>query len=328
MKPTPIILDVDAGVDDTLAIILALSSRSLDLRAITTVAGNVPVRVCTRNVLLTLEVLSPCFDALPVVAEGAARPLKRRPFTAKEVHGNDGIGNASHFYGRPKMRAVRDSAIEVILETAKRDSNLTLVATGPLTNVALAIARDRATMKRLREIVVMGGAFNGLHNTGPVAEFNFYTDPDAADLVMHSGIPVRLIPLNVTEKCIFTPQDLDAVTFAPLRRYVQRVTHFYFAFHKRTENFTGGYLHDPLAVAAVVTPSLVKTEEGYVHVETGGKYSRGLSILFPRLNPRKEAELPGWVKHALLHEPSVRIATSVDAESFKRKFLASIGNVR
>ncbi len=328
MKPTPIILDVDAGVDDTLAIILALSSQSLNLRAITTVAGNVPVRACTRNVLLTLEILSPYLHSLPVVAEGAAQPLKQRLFSAREVHGNDGIGNASRFYGRPMLKAVHGSAVDVILETVKQEPNLTLIATGPLTNIALAIARDRATMRSLREIVVMGGAFKGLHNTGPVAEFNFYTDPDAADLVMQSGIPIRLIPLNVTEKCIITPGDLNAITYAPLRRYVQRVTHFYFAFHKRTENFNGGYLHDPLAVAAVATPSLVKTEEGYVRVETGGKYSRGLSIFFPRLNPRKEAELPGWVKRALLHKPSVCVAKAVDAASFKRKFLAAIGNVR
>lgn len=321
-------MDVDAGVDDTLAIILALSSRSLELRAITTVAGNVPVRACTRNVLLTLEILAPYVDVLPVVAEGAARPLRQRLFTAREVHGNDGIGNASHFYVQPKLKVLRRSAVDVILETAKRESSLTLIATGPLTNVARAISRDHATMRRLREIVVMGGAFRGLHNTGPIAEFNFYTDPDAADLVMHSGIPIRLIPLNVTEECVITPRDFDAITVAPLRRYVRRVTHFYFAFHKRTENFTGGYLHDPLAVAAVATPSLVKTEEGYVQVETSGKYSRGLSIFFPRLNLRKGAELPGWVKRALLHKPSVRVATAVDAASFKRKFLAAIGNVR
>ena len=327
MKPTPILLDVDAGVDDTLAIIFALTSPLLDVRAITTVAGNVPVHVCTRNVLLTLQILSPILSSFPIVAEGAVKPLKQKLFTAKEVHGNDGIGNASQFYGRPKMEAVRRSAVEVILETAGREPNVTLVATGPLTNVALAIAKDRATMSHVREIVVMGGAFKGMHNTGPVAEFNFYNDPDAADEVMRSGLPIRLIPLNVTEKCILTPRDLDDLAYAPLRQYSQRITDFYFAFHKRTENFRGGYLHDPLAVAAVATPSLVHTERGYVRVETTGKYSRGLSVFFPRLNIRREAELPEWVKRALLGKSSVRLATSVDARSFKRKFLATIGSL-
>lgn len=320
----PILLDVDAGVDDTLAIILALLLPGLDVRGITTVAGNVPVRSCTRNVLLTLEVLSPMLHTFPSVSTGASNPLHHTLFTAKDVHGNDGIGGASTFYASPKTRSTLGNGVDLILETVKREANLTLVATGPLTNIALALKKDFPAMKRLREIVVMGGAFNGAHNTGPCAEFNFYVDPDAANAVMQSGLPIRLIPLNVTEQCILTPDDLRAIDHTPLRRYIQRVTKFYFDFHKRTENFVGGYLHDPLAVAAVLEPSLLRTELGYVHVERMSTYTRGMSIFFPRLNVRKQAELPKWVKSTLLRAPTVRVATGVDAKKFKQLFLKSL----
>lgn len=316
-----ILLDVDAGVDDTLAIIFALLSPGLEVRGITTVAGNVPVRLCTRNVLLTLEILSPILHTIPPVRTGASTPLQHTLFTAKEVHGDDGIGGASAFYPSPKTGFIRGNGVDLILETAKREANLTLVATGPLTNIALALKKDFPAMKRLREIVVMGGAFNGAHNTGPCAEFNFYVDPDAANAVMLSGLPIRLIPLNVTERCILTPDDLRAIDNTSLRRYIQRVTRFYFDFHRRTENFIGGYLHDPLAVAAVLVPSLLMTELGYVHVEHISTHTRGMSIFFPQLNIRKQAEMPKWVKSTLLRAPTVRVATGVDTKRFKQLFL-------
>jgi len=163
-----------------------------------------------------------------------------------------------------------------------------------------------------------------MNNTGPAAEFNFYVDPEAADCVMRSGLPVTLIPLNATHSCILRPDDLGGVSPAALRRYAARVTKFYFDFHRRTAGFTGGYLHDPLAVAAVVQPSLFSYRRGYVRVEAEGKYTRGLSVFFPRLDPGKNAELPGWVRRAIRAAPSVRVATWVDAASFKREFLATL----
>jgi len=309
MKPTPIILDVDAGIDDTLAIVFSLLSPSLRVRAITTVAGNVPVRECTRNVLLTLQLLAHRLTSIPVVAEGAARPLKRKLFTAREVHGRDGIGNVSRLYDAPTLRADSRIAVDVILDTVRRHPGISVVATGPLTNIAAAIAADRSTMRRAREIVVMGGAFHGLHNTGPAAEFNFYVDPEAADFVMRSGISIKLIPLNVTEQCVLAPSDLRATADPVVGRYLRRITKFYFEFHKRTTNVRKAYLHDPLAAGAVAFPSLLKYIDGYVRVEGTGRYSRGLSIFFPHLSVRKNAELPEWVKRVLREKPTVRIAT-------------------
>jgi len=328
MKSTPIILDVDAGVDDTLAIIFSLLSPALRVRAITTVAGNVPVSLCTRNVLLTLQLLSGRIRSLPIVAQGASKPLRRKLFTAREVHGWDGIGNASGLYDKPALAASARSAVDVILDLLRREPNTTVVATGPLTNIAAAITKDRATMKKAREIVVMGGAFQGMHNTGPAAEFNFYVDPEAADIVMRSGLPIRLIPLNVTEQCLLTPADLRSVADPIVRRYIQQITKFYFDFHRRTINVNGGYLHDPLAAGSVAFPSFVRSRRGYVRVEWSGAYTRGLSLFFPRLAVRKNAELPDWVKRALRKKPTVRVAASVDASSFKKKFLKTLRHAR
>ncbi len=332
MKTHPVLLDVDAGVDDTLAIAFALLSPRLDVKGISTVAGNVPVRSCTRNALLTLEILTPVLHSLlperkrtsPPVVEGASEPLREKLFTAKEVHGEDGIGNASKFYSRLLQKPLNISAPDFIIQTVQKNPQVTIIATGPLTNVALAIGKNESAMKRVREISIMGGAFNGFHNTGPVAEFNFYVDPDAADVVMKSGIPIRLHPLNVTEQCIVTPHDLQAVRNRMLREYLLRVTKFYFQFHRRTERFLGGYLHDPLAVAAVIDPSLFDYEPGYAHVEFAGKYTRGMSVFFPKLNPAKEAALPEWVSRTLRRRMSVRVATGVDPARTKKLFLQTL----
>lgn len=324
MKPKPILLDVDAGVDDTLAVIFALLSPRLDVRAITTVAGNVSVASCTRNVLLTLRILSLSARSYPSIARGASAPLVGKLFTAKEVHGSDGIGGASAFYPPVRSREVRGNAVDLILKIARDEPDLTLVATGPLTNVALALIKDYPAMRKVREIVVMGGGFKGAHNTGPCAEFNFYVDPLAADLVMRSGIPVRLIPLNVTELCIFRPADLRSIAGQSIRRFLQRVTKSYFEFHKRTRQLNGGYLHDPLAVAAVAEPSLLKTAPGYVRVEWSGRYTRGQSVFFPRLDVRREAQLPPWVSRAIAFPPTVKVADWVNSEKFKELFLKTI----
>ncbi|MDE3057280.1 MAG: nucleoside hydrolase [Bacteroidota bacterium] len=323
-KPLPVLLDVDAGVDDTLAIAFALLSRQLDVKGITTVAGNVQVQSCTRNVLLTLEILKPLLCSLPPVVEGASKPLQKKLFTAKEVHGNDGIGNASRFYPHPSLKPQKISAVDFIIRTVQKNPHLTIIATGPLTNIALAVKKNRKVMQRVKGISVMGGAFSEFHNTGPGAEFNFYVDPHAADIVMQSGIPLRLHPLNVTEQCIVAPSHLKTLQNRALREYLLHVTKFYFDFHRRTEGFSGGYLHDPLAVAAVIDPSLFVYEACYARVESAGKYTRGMSVFFPKLNPAREAALPEWVARALRQQVSVRIAGRVNARRARKLFLRTL----
>jgi len=201
MRKQPIFLDVDTGVDDALAIILALRSPEFSLQGISTVSGNVSLAQTTANTLTVLDVL----DAPPIpVAAGAAAPLFGPAITAGEVHGNDGLGGAARTFPPTRRRAAEDAA-GLLLETIRRfPGELILIATAPLTNLALAVQRDLETMRRLRTLIVMGGAIRVPGNVGPVSEFNFAADPEAAAIVLGAGLPLTLVPLDVTERVTLT----------------------------------------------------------------------------------------------------------------------------
>lgn len=284
--PRTVLIDTDAGVDDALALILALRSKELDVRAITTVAGNVRVRECTRNVLTILDHVGGNPGVL--VAEGAARPLRRRLVTAREVHGADGLGNARP-KARPAHRKDPRPAWEVMARLSRSfGKRLTMVALGPLTNVALALQRSPSSMRNIAKIVSMGGAFRVAGNTGPVAEFNYFVDPEAAQTVLSSGIPVTMIPLDLTQQIVVMWNDIDrraARRANPLSRLVSRMTRFYMRYHQRTERFLGGYLHDPIAVAAAIQPSFFHTVRLEVEVETRGRVTRGMTVADFRKRP-------------------------------------------
>jgi len=208
MKPRPVILDVDTGVDDALALMLAFRSPELDVRGILTVSGNVHVSQATANTLAILDLL----DAPPIpVAAGAAAPLARPGITAGDVHGSDGLGGAAGCFP-PSRRTVAVDAVGFLLDAIGRQpEELTLIATAPLTNLALAIERDAPTVRKLRALFVMGGAVRVPGNLGPVSEFNFAVDPEAAAIVLGAGLPVTLIPLDVTERVVLTRARLDEV---------------------------------------------------------------------------------------------------------------------
>lgn len=302
----PVLIDTDAGVDDALALILALRSPELDVRAITTVAGNVRVRHCTQNVLALLDQLR--LDQDLIVAEGAARPLTRKLFTAPEVHGSDGFGNV-----RPRLRSGRKvssmPASSLIAESAgKWGRRLTIVALGPLTNIARAIKRHPRSVGKVGRIITMGGAFRVPGNTGPVAEFNYYVDPEAADIVMKSGIAVTVIPLDLTQRIVVMHRELERRASRranSLSRLIVRMTRFYMRYHARTENFFGGFLHDPIAVAFAIRPSLFYTQRLRVAIETKGILTRGMSIADIRKTPRGRG---------------VDVAMKLDREEFLKLF--------
>lgn len=277
-----IVLDVDTGVDDALAILLALRSPELSVEAITTVAGNVEVDLATRNTRLVLDRL-PAPDTLPV-AQGAAAPLARELYTAPAVHGGDGLGNVSSIYSPPKHPLDPRPATEVILEAIRQHGEeLTLLATGPMTNLALAARQDPDTFRRAGEIVQMGGAVGVPGNTGPWAEFNIYVDPEAVAEVLATGVPIRFVPLDVTHQVVLLRSELqrrmqerDSGVF----QFAREITVFYFNFQQEKTGLNGGYLHDPTAVVAVFEPGLFIWEGVEMEIRTD-EADRGRMVVRP-----------------------------------------------
>jgi len=304
----PILIDCDAGVDDALALILAFRSPELSVKAITTVAGNVEVRKCTRNVYRILDLLQ--VKERPEVAEGARRPLKAPLLVASEVHGTDGLGGVSAKL--PSVGKIKPGeAVETILQFCRRyGKRLTIVAVGPLTNLALALKADRQVLLGAGRIVSMGGAFHVPGNTGPVAEFNYYVDPDAAHAVLTSGVPVTVVPLDVTHQVVVMRSEMEYRARRRASNVAQTVLDFtrdYMLYHRETQGFNGGYLHDPLAVGVAIDPTLVRTRKAHVDVEAAGMYTRGMTVAdFRKPAPRSEC--------------TVDVAVKVDRDRFLRLF--------
>jgi purine nucleosidase/pyrimidine-specific ribonucleoside hydrolase len=280
----PVIIDTDAGVDDALALIIALRSPEIAVKAITTVAGNVEVQKCTRNVLRILNLLNP--KDRPVVAQGARKPLKAPLLIAPEVHGPDGLGGLSSKLPAVKVRNV-GKAVDTILQLCRQyGKKLTIVTIGPMTNLALALKADRKTLLRAGRIISMGGAFHVPGNTGPVAEFNYYVDPDAAHAVLTSGIPVTVVPLDVTHQVVVMRSEMEYRArrrASNVARSVLDLTRDYMLYHRDTQGFNGGYLHDPLAVGIAIDPMFVRTRRVHVDVETTGLFTRGMTVADFRL---------------------------------------------
>lgn len=306
--PKPILIDTDTGVDDALALILALRSPELSVKAITTVAGNIEVHKCTRNVHRVLDLLQ--IQDRPIVAQGAKHPIRRPLVIASEVHGSDGLGNVSK--SLPPVKPYRTGdGVGTVLEFCDRyGSKATIVAIGPLTNLALAWKSDPRTMRKAGHVITMGGAFHVPGNTGPVAEFNYYVDPEAAHIVLNSGIPVTVIPLDVTHQVVVMRKEMEyranrrASTVAMT---VLEMTREYMRYHMDTQGFNGGYLHDPMAVAVAFDRTLVKTRKVRVDVETTGTYTRGMTV--SDFHDRRSG------KHN-----AVRVAFTVERDRFLKLF--------
>ena len=283
----PVLIDTDPGIDDALALLLAWGLPSLRVEAISTVAGNVSVDLATVNVFRILEAARPTHR--PRVARGAAAPLRRALATATHVHGDDGLGNLDRLrgpegrprYGNPRLDLEMRDGADLILETARRfGEDLIVIALGPLTNVALALGRDPARLRRIGRLVIMGGAVTVAGNVTPAAEFNFHVDPDAAQAVLAGGLPVEMIPLDVTRRVTLGQAAFEKRLPAPRgprAQFLEDFTAHGFAFGG-TRGDGGITLHDPLAVAVAADPSLVGLEPLYVQVETESDLTRGLSL--------------------------------------------------
>ena len=313
--PRPIVIDTDPGIDDALAIVLALRSPELQVELVTTVAGNVGLRATTDNARRMLALLEP--DDPPRLVPGAAGPLRGRLNTAPEVHGDDGLVGLSRVRDRggrllfPASRGPipgRESAPGAIVAMAREHGeNLTIVALGPLTNLARALEADAEAMRQVGRLIVMGGAVEAPGNVTAAAEFNFHVDPEAADRVLTSDMRITLVGLDVTRQVrLRWPVVRDALrgNQSPLARAIRHLT-------RPLESTDGGLLlHDPLAMALAVDTTLVHTRRLPVRVETKGIHTRGMSIADRRPTRGKQ---PADGDAAEDDAPLVDVAFEVDA---------------
>jgi inosine-uridine nucleoside N-ribohydrolase len=269
---TRIVIDCDPGHDDAMAILLALASPELELIGVTTVAGNQTLDKTTRNALVTLEIAG---RADVPVAAGAAAPLERVLRTAAHVHGETGLDGPE--LPEPNAAPVDLHAADFLAELI--EPGVVLVPTAPLTNVALMLERHPDVRERLERIVWMGGAI-GEGNVAPAAEFNAFVDPEAAAAVFASGIPVTLIGLDVTHKALFTRAHADRLRDAGRAgRFVAELADFFLEFHRQRYRFDGAPIHDAMAVAHVIDPSLVETLHCNVEIETRSEFCDGRTVV-------------------------------------------------
>ncbi len=316
----PLILDVDTGVDDAMALLYAAASPEVELLAATSVMGNVTVAHATENTLAVLELLG--LDEVEV-AEGAARPLVRDHEPCPVVHGERGLGRAE--LPPPRRKASSRSAARLLVEAVRdRPGEILLVATGPLTNVALALAEEPRLPELLGGFAIMGGAFDRGGNATPSAEANIWVDPDAAQAVFRgfSGRPAGALPLcaglDVTDRVQLSREALDAICApgpdTPVARFLQGAVPFYIEFHERHGVPGGAAMHDPLALAFAIDESLGTFETTRVEVETEGLWTRGTTVA--DLGGVRYSPWPvGWEP-----EENARIALDVDVDGFLSRF--------
>ena len=271
---TPIIIDTDPGQDDAVAILLALASPELDVLGITTVAGNVPLATTTRNALTTVELAGrPC----PVRA-GCDRPLRRDPVTAEHVHGDTGLDG--YDLPAPTTEAVEGDAVDWMIDTLRAaHAPVTICPLGPLTNIGTLLSRAPDVAPKIARIVLMGGAYFEVGNITPAAEFNIYVDPEAAEIVFKSGIPLTVVPLDVTHEVLTTAARTDAIEAAGrVGPAVAGWLRFFDRFDREKYGSEGGPLHDPCTIAWLLRPDLFTGREINVEIETRSDLTRGMTV--------------------------------------------------
>lgn len=273
--PFRVIIDTDPGVDDALALLLAMRSPELKIEAITAVAGNVPLELTLPNALRMVEIAGR--TDIPVAA-GAKAPLVRRLVTAAYAHGENGLGGA--VFPEPKIKPVAEPAAEFIRQIVRNyPGEVTLIPIGPLTNIATALNLDSGLAAMVRAIVMMGGSLSG-GNITPAAEFNIYVDPEAARIVFQSGIPITMVGLDVTRKTSLTEDHVRTLEAAqnPVSQAAAKIGRNSINHNRERGFLVGPNMHDSLAVAAFLDPSILTVKEYYVDVETTGELTAGETL--------------------------------------------------
>lgn len=276
-SPRPIILDCDPGHDDAISLILALSSKQLNPLAVTTSAGNQTPDKTLNNALRVLTMLGRSDIA---VAGGAVKPLARELIIADNVHGESGLDGPE--LPNPNFEPLPCSAIELIAQKVRDSSEpVTLVPSGPLTNIALFLATYPELHNKIERIVLMGGAA-AAGNWTPAAEFNIYVDPEAADMVFKAGIPITMCGLDVTHQAQIMDEDIERIRKIPnhVAQCVAELLDFFMIYHRDPKwGFEGAPLHDPCTIAFLLKPELFSTYDCWVGVETKGEHTQGMTVV-------------------------------------------------
>lgn len=313
--PKKVIIDTDPGTDDAIAILLALNSPELDVRALTVVPGNVTAQQGLENALKLASLTNRC--DIPV-AGGAQHPLFQKLITAELWHGANGLANvdlpASKCKADPRFGP--DLIIQMIHESPHE---ITLVPVGPLTNIALALLKDPSIVPLVKEVVIMGGSISG-GNVNAAAEANIYNDPEAAQIVFHAGWRLTMVGLDVGDKTLYDQAHLDqlAKTHGPENDFIVKVLTFLLGQEAKYGAGGGSPMYDPLAVGTAVDPSIVVTQAMHVDVESRGEFTRGETVA-NRHNAVERNVLHGdrYIIEGVDHvEPNVQVCTGVNAEKF------------
>ena len=320
--PHRVIIDTDPGVDDAMAILLALNSPELKVEALTVVPGNVDGRQGLENALKIVSLAGRC--DVPV-AGGAQHPLNQKLITAQFWHGPNGLAGVE--LPGTKCKADPRFGPDLIIELAhKYPHELTLIPVGPLTNIALAVSKDPSIASLVKDIVIMGGSITG-GNVNGAAEANIYNDPEAAAIVFNAGWMVTMVGSDVGERTIITRKylaDLQAL-HGPESDFIAKLADFYITRSEKS-GYSGAAMYDPLAVAVVIDPTLVTLKEMHVDVETKGEFTRGETVA-NRMGSNENNVLHGdhyEIEGVVELKPNARVCLASDADRFLQLFISRI----
>ena len=313
-----LLIDTDTASDDAVALIMALKAPNVHVAAITTVAGNVNVHQATRNALYTIEL---CQASQTPVFSGAAHPLKRPYESATWFHGDDGLGD--HNYPEPKTKAQPTHAVDAIIATIHSNPGIVVVTLGPVTNIALALRKDPSIAQQVSRCVVMGGAPCCEGNVTPAAEYNIWVDPDAARIVLRSGMPVELIGWHLCRgEAIINPSEIDQILAigTPAARFTVECNSRAIEAIRIQTGELGISLPDPVAMGIAIDPTLITESSTHlVEIETDSDLTRGMTVV-DRLNVAQDAR-----NHSLwAHAGSAKVVWQMDVPKWKRQLFSAL----
>jgi inosine-uridine nucleoside N-ribohydrolase len=321
-SPQRVIIDTDPGIDDAMAILLALNSPELRVEALTVVPGNVDGRQGLENALKIVSLAGRCDIT---IAGGAQHPLNQKLISAQYWHGRNGLAGVE--LPAPKCKADSRFGPDLIIELVhKYPQEITLIPVGPLTNIALAVSKDPSIVPLVKNIVIMGGSISG-GNVNGAAEANIYNDPEAASIVFNAGWMLTMIGSDVGERTLMTRKHLAELQsqHGPESDFVARLADFYVTRSEKS-GYAGAAMYDPLAVATVIDPTLVTLKDMHVDVETRGEFTRGETVA-NRMGSNENNVLHGdhyEIDGVVELKPNVRVCLGSNAERFLDLFISRI----